>query len=73
MWSSLVVGREDMWPFPLALFYLTKPTTNGSAGVGAQQNQFMSMTLLASVPTLILFLFFQNRVAKGLVWSGLKQ
>jgi ABC-type glycerol-3-phosphate transport system permease component len=41
--------------------------------MGAQQNQFMSMTLLASIPTLILFIFFQDRVAKGLVWSGLKQ
>ncbi|HET6486614.1 MAG TPA: carbohydrate ABC transporter permease [Spirochaetia bacterium] len=72
MWSSLVLPKEEMHPFPLALYYMDK-TVPGYGALGQAQNQEMAMTLVASVPTLILFLFFQDRVAKGLVWSGLKQ
>lgn len=70
MWSSLVLREEVMWPFPLAMFWLT----TGHQGVeqASVQGGFMAMILMAAIPTLVMFGFFQNRVAKGLVWAGIK-
>jgi ABC-type glycerol-3-phosphate transport system permease component len=70
MWSSLVLRNEKMWPFPLAMYWLTA----GHQGVeqASVQPGFMALILIAAVPTLIMFGFFQNRVAKGLVWAGIK-
>ena len=70
MWSSLVLRNEAMWPFPLAIAWLTA----GHQGIeqASVQPGFMAMVLLAAIPTLIMFAFFQNRVSKGLVWAGLK-
>jgi ABC-type glycerol-3-phosphate transport system permease component len=70
MWSSLVLRNEAMWPFPLAMFWLT----SGHQGVeqASVQPGVMAMILIAAIPTLIMFGFFQNRVAKGLVWAGIK-
>lgn len=70
MWSSLVLRNEAMWPYPLAMYWLTA----GHEGIeqASVQPGFMSMVLIAAIPTLIIFAFFQNRVAKGLVWAGIK-
>jgi ABC-type glycerol-3-phosphate transport system permease component len=70
MWSSLVLRNEMMWPFPLAMYWLTA----GHQGVeqASVQPGFMALILIAAIPTLIMFAFFQNRVAKGLVWAGIK-
>ena len=75
MWSSLVLRNETMWPFPLAMYWITSAVTGGGAMGSAQApvaNGFMAMILMAAIPTLIMFAFFQNRVAKGLVWAGIK-
>jgi multiple sugar transport system permease protein len=70
MWSSLVLRSEVMWPYPLAMFWITANHTGIEQA--SVQPGFMSMILIAAIPTLIMFAFFQNRVAKGLVWAGIK-
>ena len=69
MWSSLVLQKEAMFPFPLEMRQVAAGFANPFMFL---LNVQTAMILLAAVPTLIMFAFFQNRVAKGMVWAGIK-
>ena len=62
-WPLLVLSDPDIQPISVALTNLT-----GSVPL----NQFVAALVIASVPPLIIFLFFQRQIIAGIAFSGLK-
>lgn len=64
-WPYVIISSPTKFTFPVGLYFFT---TNGITGTS---NSF-TYGLAASIPTILIFAFFQNQIQKGLVWSGIK-
>ncbi len=62
-WPLLVLSNPDIQPISVALTNLT-----GSVPL----NQFVAALTIASIPPLIIFMFFQRQIIAGIAFSGLK-
>ena len=65
-WPFIVLNTPKKYTFPVALYYLTALVDSQNP---AQQFVF---GVVSSLPTLFVFAFFQKRMGKGIVWSGIK-
>jgi multiple sugar transport system permease protein len=66
MWPYIVsiVQPQEFWTYPVALYY--------RQSAGAYANEMMALAVLASLPTIVIFLAFQRFIERGIVWTGLK-
>jgi multiple sugar transport system permease protein len=68
-WPTLVLKSEDNWTFTIKIFNLINSGTSGGA---VDYPTSLAMSLIAAIPTILVFAFFQKQLQKGMVWSGLK-
>jgi multiple sugar transport system permease protein len=66
MWPYIVsiVQPQEFWTYPVALYY--------KQSAGAYANEMMALAVLASLPTIVIFIVFQRFIERGIVWTGLK-
>lgn len=64
LWPYLVCTDQKMWPYTVVLFYM-------QGGV-IPPNIVMSASVMASIPTVLVFLLSQRFIRKGVAWIGLK-
>lgn len=64
LWPFLVNTDRAMWTFTVALFQAQVSLT--------YPNQSMASSFIASIPTILMFAFFQRFIEQGVVFSGLK-
>lgn len=68
LWTLLVVNKEKMWTITLALASITGP----SVEYVPPWNQTMAAMLIAIVPVLLLYIFFQRYFVQSVAMSGIK-
>jgi multiple sugar transport system permease protein len=68
LWPYLVANKQEMWTLSIALF--NQSGAGGSSGGDPRVS--MSMALIAAVPPLFIFLFFQRYLVQGIATTGLK-
>lgn len=68
LWPMIIASSEEMWNLPVALSMLRN---NGAGNIG-MQGIIMGASLLASIPTVLLFLFTQKHFIRGIALSGIK-
>ena len=68
LWPYLVSNKQEMWTLSIALF--TQSGAGGSSGGDPRVS--MSMALIAAMPPLFIFLFFQRYLVQGIATTGLK-
>lgn len=68
LWTLLVVNKEKMWTTTLALASITGP----SVEYVPPWNQTMAAMLIAIVPILLLYVFFQKYFVQSVAMSGIK-
>ena len=68
MWPYMVLKEKAVMTFPIIINSLM----DGSSGGAVDYATSLSMSVIASVPTFILFAFFQKQVSSGLVFTGIK-
>ncbi len=68
LWPMIIASSEEMWNLPVALSMLLN---NGAGNIG-MQGIIMGASLLASIPTVLLFLFTQKHFIRGIALSGIK-
>ncbi len=66
-WPFVVISDPNRFTFPVGLFFFT---TQGLTYYGVGQS--FTYGIVSSLPTIVIFLLFQNQIQKGLVWSGIK-
>lgn len=66
IWPFIVITNNDMMTIPVGL-----ATVQTSYGV--RYAQIMASAILAGLPVLILFLFFQRQIVQGIAGTGLKE
>jgi multiple sugar transport system permease protein len=68
LWPLIIVQSDDMANLPVALSRL-----NASNAFNPQHMAvIMAASLLTSLPTVIVFLFFQKHFTRGIALSGIK-
>jgi multiple sugar transport system permease protein len=67
LWPLLIINDRDLMTLPLAL-----STLQGMYPGQTQWNIVMAGTVLATVPTVLVFLFAQRWVIEGVAGSGVK-
>jgi multiple sugar transport system permease protein len=68
LWPYLVANKQHMWTLSIGLF-----SASGAGGSsGGDPRLSMSMALIAAIPPLIIFLFFQRYLVRGIAMTGLK-
>ncbi len=74
VWPLIVIQGSSNRTLPLGLAVLNSSLTYANApGAGGQtMGVLMAGAMLVSVPTLLLFLFFQKQFVRGIAMSGLK-
>lgn len=65
-WPFIVLNTPKIYTFPVALYYFTALIDSANPA-----SQFV-FGVVSSLPTFIVFAFFQKRMGKGIVWSGIK-
>ena len=68
LWPYLVANKQTMWTLSIALF--NQSGAGGSSGGDPRVS--MSMALIAAIPPLFIFLFFQRYLVQGIATTGLK-
>jgi multiple sugar transport system permease protein len=68
LWPLIFLGNVDHWTFPLGLVGLR--TLSG--GFGSNWPPFMAVVVAATIPILILYIFFQRYFVEGVAASGVK-
>lgn len=68
LWPLIIANSESMWNLPVALSSLR----NDGAGNIGSQGIIMGASLIASIPTVILFLVAQKHFIRGIALSGIK-
>ncbi len=66
LWPYIAISNPDFMTIPIGITYFRGQYQEGYA------NQ-MAANVIAMVPTLIVFLFFQKNIVKGIALSGLKE
>ena len=67
-WGPLIyLNDESKQTIAVGLSYFT-----GSKNVGPQMHLLMAMTLMATIPTLVMFIFAQRYFVQSIVTSGIK-
>jgi multiple sugar transport system permease protein len=66
-WPLLILRSATKWTFTLAIYFSVN-SMKAAAGVAPG----MATALIASLPTLIVFVLFSKSIQQGLIWSGLK-
>jgi multiple sugar transport system permease protein len=67
VWPMIVLREADMRTIPLAISLLNQ-TMSGATTLGL----IMAAALLTSLPTLVLFIFFQKEFVRGIAMTGVK-
>ena len=65
-WPFIVLNLPKKYTFPVALYFLTTQVDQENP---AQQFVF---GVMSSIPTLLVFAFFQKRMGRGIMWTGIK-
>lgn len=68
MWPFMVLKEKPVMTFPIIISSMMDGTSGGAVDYPTS----LAMSVLASIPTFILFAFFQKQVSAGLVFSGIK-
>ena len=68
LWPMIIANSPEMWNLPVALSMLRN---NGAGNIG-MQGIIMGASLLASIPTVLLFLVAQKHFIRGIALSGIK-
>ena len=69
-WEKLLLEDKSMWNLTLLVQDSMKKTdTSGRPDVGLN----MAVALIAAIPTLFVFSFFQKYLVQGLTFDGLKE
>ena len=63
LWPFLVINQEGLMTLPVGL-----QTVKNAFGVQYAQN--MALAILGAAPLIILFLFFQRQIIKGISTTG---
>ena len=68
LWPYLVANKQEIWTHSIAL------TNQSGAGgsSGGDPRVSMSMALIAAIPPLFIFLFFQRYLVQDIATTGLK-
>lgn len=66
LWPLLVLAEDDLQPIIVALFHQSGPNSN------LPFTYLIAGLVLASIPPIILFLFFQRQIIRGINLTGLK-
>lgn len=67
-WPYLVLRRPHVWTFPIAIYM----SAGGSGAANANFGIAMASSVIAAIPTVLVFAIFSRSIQQGLVWSGLK-
>jgi ABC-type glycerol-3-phosphate transport system permease component len=68
LWPYLVANKQFMWTLSIGLF-----SASGAGGSsGGDPRMSMSMALIAAIPPLFIFAFFQRYLVRGIAMTGLK-
>lgn len=67
-WPNMVLESEKNWTFPIVI----QRYMNYNSGGRVDYSLSLAMSVIATIPTFILFLFFQKQMTKGLVFGGIK-
>jgi len=68
LWPYLVANKQAMWTLSISLFY--QSGAGGSSGGDAKVS--MALALIAAIPPLFIFSFFQRYLVRGIAMTGLK-
>ena len=66
-WSMLILRDQSQFTVPLVMRVVL-----GTGGQSANYAMIMAMSLIVSVPTIIVFILGQKDLQKGMVYTGLK-
>ena len=67
-WPFMVLKDVRMWTFPVVVKEMMSTTSGGKP----DYTLGLAMSVMATIPTFFIFLFFQKQLTRGLVFSGLK-
>ncbi|ADB52398.1 carbohydrate ABC transporter permease [Conexibacter woesei] len=65
LWPLIVTNSSDMWTVPIGLIQFQGQYT-------VKWNLLMAAAVIASVPTIVLFVVLQRRIVEGVKMSGIK-
>lgn len=68
MWPSMVLKTTPYQTFPVIINRML----NAVEGGGVDYSMALSMSVMAMIPTLLVFMLFQKQLSKGLVYDGIK-
>jgi multiple sugar transport system permease protein len=68
LWPYLVASKQAMWTLSIGLF----SSSGAGGGTGGDPILSMSMALISALPPLLIFLFFQRYLVRGIALTGLK-
>jgi multiple sugar transport system permease protein len=66
-WPLLILRSANKWTFTLAIYFRTVGMKQAPNVASA-----MATSVIAAIPTVIVFAVFSRSIQQGLVWSGLK-
>jgi multiple sugar transport system permease protein len=68
LWPYLVASKQVMWTMSIGLF----SASGAGGGTGGDPTLSMSMALISALPPLLIFLFFQRYLVRGISLTGIK-
>lgn len=66
-WSNIILRDRSQYTVPIVL-----KTLYGTSGASTNYPMLMAMSLIISVPTILIMIFGQKDLSKGMVYTGLK-
>ncbi len=64
LWPYIIAQDKSLWTYPVALFY--------AQSIMSEPNLILSMAVIASLPTIIVFILCQKLIERGIVWTAIK-
>lgn len=68
MWPSMVLKNTEFQTFPIIINRMLNAVEGGRVDYAMA----LSMSVMAMIPTLLVFMIFQKQLSKGLVYEGIK-
>ncbi|NLG49731.1 MAG: carbohydrate ABC transporter permease, partial [Chloroflexi bacterium] len=65
-WPYLILRSPKVWTFTVAIYMAS------AGGASAAGGNAMASSVMAAIPTLLVFAIFSRSIQQGMVWSGLK-